>query len=123
MKQADADRINENYAVYAAMVKAGFKTKPKLKPAEYARRFAREAVLQQRRYCDAFALWRTCRDRRCRRRARCCGYVSDCLKRAVRTLPQQVQVQARQDLFKGTPRNIGAPERQARQFMPREFYE
>jgi len=123
MKQAKGDRINANYARYAAMVKAGFKARARLKPADYARRFAREAVAQQRRYCDAFALWRSCPEKRCRRHARCCGYVGDCLKRALRTVPPHLQLQTRQKLLHGTPRNIGAPERAARQAMPGEFYE
>ncbi len=46
--------------VLAAMLKAGLKRKPKLKPVAYAKRLATELAAQQRRYCDAFNLWRTC---------------------------------------------------------------
>ena len=123
MKPANEDRINENHAVYFAMVKAGFEAKPKLTPAQFARRYAREAVAQQRRYCDAFALWRSCPRKSCRRHRRCLGYITDCLKRALRAVPRQAQVQAQRTLLKGVPRNIGAPERKARLAMPGDFYE
>jgi hypothetical protein len=36
-------------------------------------------------------------------------------------VPQQTQWQARQDILAATPANIGAPERAARQLMPREI--
>ncbi len=53
----DAEQNNgQNFAVLSAMLKAGMKPKPKLSPIEYARRLAVEKALQQRRYCDAFAL-------------------------------------------------------------------
>ncbi len=79
------ERVNESAAVYGAMLQLGFKkNRPKLSEAEFARRYGREAVAQQRRYCNAFALWRTCPKGRCRRAQRCLGYVTDCLKRAFR---------------------------------------
>jgi hypothetical protein len=123
VKRKDEDRINENVAVYAAMLQAGFKSKrPKLLEAEFARRYGRAAAAQQRRYCDAFALWQSCPKKRCRRARRCLGYVTDCLKRALRTVHPRTHVQVQQQLLRGVPRNIGAPERKARQNLPEEFY-
>ncbi len=123
MKRKDDDRINENAAVFGAMLHAGFKArKPKLSPAEFARRYGREAAAQQRRYCDAFALWRGCRKNRCRRARRCLGYVTDCLKRAFGAVPGPAHVKARNALNKAVPRNISAPERKARQNLPEDFY-
>ena len=64
---------DRNFAVLSAMLKAGMKQKPKLSAIEYARRLAVEKALQQRRYCDAFALWQTCSHKACRRQRRCGG--------------------------------------------------
>jgi hypothetical protein len=99
------------------------KRKPKLTPAQYAARFAAEKARQQRRYCDAFRLWLTCRFRGCRKHRTCSGDAKTCLQRALGRVPHQVQWRARQDILEATPRNIGGPERQARQCMPRDFYE
>ncbi len=97
--------------------------KRKLSKAQYAARFAAEKVLQQRRYCDAFALWRQCPLKRCRREHACRGDQNLCLKGALDRVPRHTQWQARQDILIATPDNIGAPERAARQCMPRDFYE
>ena len=112
-----------NFAVLSAMLKAGMKPKPKLSPIEYARRLAVEKVLQQRRYCDAFALWRSCARKACRRQRCCCGEAAGCRRRARERVPHPEQWRARQDILAATPRNIGAPERAARQCMPRDLYE
>jgi hypothetical protein len=104
------------------MLKAGLKPKPKLSAIEYAQRLAVEKALQQRR-CDAFALWQTCPRTVCRRRRRCGGEAADCLRRALDGVPHPAQWRARQDILAATPRNIGAPERAARQCMPRDLYE
>jgi hypothetical protein len=111
--------------------------KPKLAPELYAKRFAAEKALQQRRYCDAFELWRACALKACRRNAACGGDANYCLKRALdiaghgpsktgvtalSRVPHTEQWQARQMILSATPANIGAPERAARQCMPREFY-
>ena len=120
----DAEQKNsQNFAVLSAMLKAGMKPKPKLEPIEYARRLAVEKALQQRRYCDAFALWRTCSRKACRRQRCCGGEAAGCLRRALERVPHQEQWRARQDILKTTPRNIGAPERAARQCMPRDLCE
>jgi hypothetical protein len=114
---------DQKFAVLSAMLKAGMKPKPKLSATEYARRLAVEKALQQRRYCDAFAVWRTCSRKTCRRQRRCCGEAAGCLRRALDRVPHARQWQARQDILAATPRNIGAPERAARQCMPRDLYD
>ena len=122
MKGAE-QKNDQSFAVLSAMLKAGMKPKPKLDPIEYARRFAVEKALQQRRYCDAFALCRTCSRKECRRQRCCGGDAAGCLRRALDRVPHAQQSRARQDILKTTPRNIGAPERAARQCMPRDLYE
>jgi hypothetical protein len=91
---------------------------------QYATRFAAEKALQQQRYCDAFALWRACERKNCRRSRRCGGDVDACLAKAVALdrVPHRLALQTRQDILTATPRNIGAPERAARQCMPLDFY-
>lgn len=121
---ADAEQKNgESFAVLSAMLNAGMKPKAKLSRVEYARRLAVEKALQQRRYCDAFALWQTCSLKACRRQQRCGGDAAGCLRRALDRVPHPLQWRARQDILEATPRNIGAPERAARQCMPRDLYE
>jgi hypothetical protein len=123
MTRTAMNRLNENAATYMAMLKAGWRRKPKLAPAEFARRLAQEQVLQQRRYSDAFSLWRSCRLKHCRRLGRCWGDATACVKRAINSVPAAEQTRARARILKATPANIGAPERQARRSMPRDFYE
>jgi hypothetical protein len=123
----DADHVlrRSDLTVGLAMLKASQaakKPKPKLSPIEFAARFAVERALQQRRYCNAFALWRTCRHKRCGRKGACLGDPNSCLQRAIATVPHHVQVRLRDDILKATPQNIGAPERRARQCMPLDFY-
>ncbi len=117
------DNRNDNAAVYAAMLKAGFKRKPEAVPADHARRFAIERLAVQRRYCDAFALWRSCERSACRRHLRCRGDANACLKGALDRVPRDVQRQARRAIIAATPRNLSAPEREARFCMPQDFYE
>jgi hypothetical protein len=114
---------NADFRALSAMVKARLKRKPKLSPVEHARRLAIEMDLQQRRYCAALALWLRCRRTACRRLRTCRGDAGVCLRRALDRVPQQMQWQARENILKSTPDNIGAPEREARQRMPRDFYE
>ncbi len=123
MERSNDERSSDDLAVSLAMLKAGQKRKPKLSPVERARRFAIEKALQQRRYCDAFALWRSCRQKSCYRQRSCNGDTNACLKRALDRVPRDVQLRARQRILDTTPRNLGAPERAARQCMPRDFYE
>jgi hypothetical protein len=119
----DADHVlrRSDLAVGLAMLQASQaakKRKPRLSPVEFAARFAVEKALQQRRYCNALALWRTCRSKHCRRRGTCQGDPNACLQRGVASVPRHVQVRARDDILAATPQNIGAPERMARQCMP-----
>ena len=107
MKEAGQNK-DENFAVLSAMLKAGVKPKPKLDPIEYARRFAVEKALQQRRYCDAFALWRTCPHNACRRQRRCGGEAAGCLRRALDRVPHPQQWRAA-----GHPRGHTAQYRRA----------
>jgi hypothetical protein len=105
------------------MLQAGLKRRPKLSPLQHARRLAAETERQQRRYCDAFALWRTCWHKACRRMRACGGDSHVCLKRALDSVSQAQQSQVRADILKATPHNIGAPEREARQRLPRDCFE
>ncbi len=102
------------------------KPKPATMAAElkYATRFGAEKARQQRRYCDAFALWRSCQFGPCLRSRRCRGDADACLAKAVALdrVPHREQWRTRQDILTTTPRNIGAPERAARQCMPLDFY-
>ncbi len=54
LKHFDEKKFNENFAVYGAMLQAGYKHRAKIKPAEFARRQAVEGLAQQKRYCEAF---------------------------------------------------------------------
>jgi hypothetical protein len=65
--------------------------KRKLSKAQYAARFAAEKVLQQRRYCHAFAFWRQCPLKRCRREHACRGDQNLCLKGALDRVPRRSQ--------------------------------
>jgi hypothetical protein len=60
----------------------------------------------------------------CRRHRRCCGDADVCLGKAValERVPHRLAWQTRQDILTLTPRNIGVPERAARQCMPIDFY-
>jgi len=113
---------NAEFRVLSAMLKAGLERKAKLDPVAHARRVAIESELQTRRYCDTFTLWRRCRDKRCRRRRTCAGDPHNCLKRGLASVPQSMQAEVRQVILGATPHNIAAPEREARQRMPRDLY-
>jgi hypothetical protein len=121
----DADHAvgRGDFAVALAVFQARPKGKAKLRPPDAAARFAIEKALQQRRFCNAFALWRTCRNKQCRREGACRGDANACLKQALPRTPHDVQWRVRQSILDATPRNIGAPERKARQSMPRDLYE
>jgi hypothetical protein len=49
---------------------------------KYAARFEAEKAHQQKRYCDAFDLWRSCAHKPCLRNRRCCGDADACLAKA-----------------------------------------
>jgi hypothetical protein len=97
--------------------------KPKLTTARYAERFAAAKIAQQRRYCDAFGQWRRCDEKRCRRDRACRGDAGACLKRAVESVPREVQSRVRTAIVDGTPANLGGPERTARGCTPLDFYD
>jgi hypothetical protein len=120
----DADRIvgRSSFAVALATLHAAPKRKAKLPRLDAAARFAIEKALQQRRYCNAFALWRTCRNKLCRREGTCCGDADACLKLGLARIPHDVQWRVRQAILDATPYNFGTPERQARQCMPMDLY-
>ena len=125
-KRRRKKRITEDTARFAAlhaMLKAGLKCKPKLKPVAYAKRLAAELTAQQRRYCNAFGLPRSCSRKSCKRLRSCDGDAASCLARGIDGIPRERQVQARAAIAAATPHNIGAPEREARQRMPRDCYE
>jgi len=111
------------FRILSAMVQAGLKQRSKLSALEHARRLATATEEQKRRYCDAFALWRRCRRKACRRLRTCGGDAHVCLKRVLGNVPRTQQSQARADILKATPHNIGAPEREARRRLPRDCYE
>jgi hypothetical protein len=77
---------------------------------KYSVRFEAEKASQQKRYCDAFELWRSCRLKRCLRNRRCCGDANACLAKAVAfdRVPHRQAWRARQEILLATPRNIGA---------------
>jgi hypothetical protein len=96
--------------------------KRQLTAAEFAARYRAERIVQQRRYCELFEQWRRCRSGRCHREQACMGDASACLKRAFAAVPHAAQWQARQEFLAAMPKNIGAPERAARQCMPVDLY-
>ena len=83
--------------------------------------FARFGI-EQRRFCNAFALWRTCRHKQCRRQGACRGDADVCLKRGLGRVPHDLQWRVRQAIIDKSPPNIGAPERKIRQLMPGDLY-
>ena len=97
-------------------------SKRKLTSAQFTARYKAEKSLQRRRYCAAFALWRKCAQKRCRRMGACMDEAGACLKRALAAVPHEAQWQARQNILAATPQNLGAPERAARQCMPADLY-
>jgi hypothetical protein len=113
----------DEFRILSAMLRAGLKRRAKASPLQHARRLASETELQQRRYCDAFTLWKTCPHKACRRLRGCRGDAHTCLKRALGGVPPAEQSQARTNILKAMPHNIGAPEREARQRLPRDCYE
>jgi hypothetical protein len=90
-------------------------------PAQYEARFRAEKARLQRHYCTVFKFWRSCPYKPCRRFRACAGDQDACLKEKANDVPRDVQWHARQQLLKSTPRNVGAPERLAREFMPGEL--
>jgi hypothetical protein len=92
---------------------------------KYAARFDADKARQQRRYCDAFALWRYCHYGPCLRTRRCRGDADACLAKAVALdrVPRREQWRARQNILTATLRNIGAPKRGAAMHADRFLFE
>ena len=86
------------------------------------------SATRRRRVCCGSAiaavceLWRRCDKPSLPPSARLQGRCVACLKRALPAVPHAAQWQTRQEILAATPKNIGAPERAARQCMPLDFY-
>jgi hypothetical protein len=89
-----------------------------LTAAQFVKRFKAEMDLQQRRYCQALALWRQCPVKRCRRDRTCRSDQPFCMVTAHFRWSAGAQQAVRQHILDATPANIGAPERAARELMP-----
>ncbi len=87
-------------------------------PREYETRYRAEVKALRRHYCSVFAFWTWCGHKPCRKARVCTGDALACLKRHGLELSNTEQFNARQKVLEATPRNIGAPERAARQTMP-----
>jgi hypothetical protein len=85
---------------------------------EYEMRYRAEVKVLRRHYCSVFAFWTWCGHKPCRKARVCAGNALACLKRNGLELSNTEQFNARQKVLEATPRNIGAPERAARQTMP-----
>ncbi len=59
-----------------------------------------------RLYCEALALWRGCRNKKCRRHRRCLGEAAACLLRAQPTIPQARLMEAEKEVMAGGPRRV-----------------
>jgi hypothetical protein len=112
-----------DFTVLTAMLKAGLKRTRKLQPVPYAKRLATELTAQRRRYCNAFKLWQRCGRGSCKRSRTCSGDPTACLARSIANIPREQQADARAAILAATPRNVGAPEREARQSMPLDCYD
>ena len=94
----------------------------KLTGAEFTARYQAEKIVQRQRYCEVFELWRRCTKGGCRRERACTDDASACLKRVFVVIPRDAQWQAREKILAAMPKNLGAPERAARQCMPLDLY-
>jgi hypothetical protein len=59
-----------------------------------------------RLYGEVLALWRACRNKKCRRHRRCLGAPAPCLMRALPTVPQARALQAAKEVMAGGPRRV-----------------
>ena len=88
---------------------------------EFRTRFEAEKTNVQRHYCNLFGFWRSCRFKPCRRAHACKCDANACLKLSVAGVTRERQFEARRQLLEATPRNLGAPERAAREIMAGSF--
>jgi len=63
-------------------------------------------VATWRLYCEVLALWRGCRNKKCRRHRRCLGEAAACLLRAQPTIPQARLMEAEKEVMAGGPRRV-----------------
>ena len=66
-------------------------------------------VATWRLYCEVLALWRGCRNKKCRRHRRCLGEAAACLLRAQPSVPEARLSEAAKEVMAGGPRR-GRPE-------------
>jgi hypothetical protein len=85
---------------------------------EYETRYRAEVKALRRHYCSVFAFWTWCGHKPCRKARACAGNALACLQRNLMERSNEEQFLARKKVLEATPRNIGAPERAARQTMP-----
>ena len=83
----------------------------------YEARYRDEAKRLRRHYCSLFGFWKSCAFAPCRKGRVCAGDALACLKRHHASVSNEEQFAARQDVLEATPKNIGAPERLARQAL------
>ena len=91
---------------------------PAMSARDYERRYRAEVKALRQYYYSLFGFWKWCAHKPCRRVRACAGNALTCLKRNGLELSNDEQFRARQKVLEATPRNIGAPERMARQTMP-----
>ena len=86
MKKADQTVLNAKDVTKRRSVEAGIKL------ADAAH------VATWRLYCEVLALWRPCRNKKCRRHRRCLGEPAACLLRAQPTVPQARLLEAAKEV-------------------------
>jgi hypothetical protein len=59
-----------------------------------------------RLYCDAFAFWRACRKKPCKRHRRCAGEPAACLMRGLPSVPDARREAAAREVIAGGPRRV-----------------
>jgi hypothetical protein len=91
---------------------------PAMSAREFETRYRAEVKALRQYYCSLFGFWKFCAHKPCRKARACAGNALTCLKRNGIELSNDEQFLARQKVLEATPRNIGAPERMARQTMP-----
>ncbi len=121
----DSDHVldRSDLAVSLATLKAAPKPKPKLRPVDYAARFAIEkgfaakALLQRLRVVEDLLLNE---ELLYAEQCACCGDAHACLQRALARVPHDVQWRVRKGILDTKQRNARHSGRQARPCMPRD---
>jgi len=94
MKKADQTVLNAKDFTKRRSVEAG------LKLADAAH------VATWQLYCEVLALWRPCRNKKCRRHRRCLGAPAACLLRGQPTVPQARLMEAAKGVMAGGPLRV-----------------